>query len=100
MSETILKDSIDYAENSVVSKIILNKPNGSLTAFSLDKEQVISEHTTPYDAFLIILDGTAEIKVGEVVHKLNEGMSLTMPANIPHSLKALDKFKMLLVMIK
>jgi quercetin dioxygenase-like cupin family protein len=100
MSEVLLKDSIAYAENSVVSRIILNKPGGSITAFSLDKDQFISEHTTPYEAFIIIIDGSAEIKVGEDIHKLKEGMSLMMPAGIPHSLKAVEKFKMLLTMIK
>jgi quercetin dioxygenase-like cupin family protein len=100
MDELLLKDTINYSENAIVSKIILNKPNGSITAFALDKEQFISEHTTPYDALVIILEGTAEIKVAEKIHILNEGMSIMMPANTPHSLKAMERFKMLLAMIK
>lgn len=95
-----LKDSIDYAEGATVSKIVAKNKNGSTTLFSFDKGQNLSEHTAPFDALAIILDGTCEIAIAGVPHFLSEGQMIIMPANIPHALEATEAFKMLLVMIK
>ena len=95
-----LKDSIDYAQGATVSKIVTKNKNGSATLFSFDQGQQLSEHTTPYDAIAIILDGTCEIAIGGKAHILTEGQLILMPANIPHALEATQAFKMFLLMIK
>lgn len=91
---------INYQEGSVVSKEIVNKPTGTITLFAFDKGQGLSEHTAPYDALIIITDGIAEITVSGVKHKVETGEMLLMPAKSPHSLKAIQPFKMTLTMIK
>lgn len=68
--------------------------------FSFDKEQGLSEHKTPFDAIVLILDGEAEITIGGKLHLLKKGESIIMPANVPHALKAVERFKMLLTMIR
>jgi quercetin dioxygenase-like cupin family protein len=95
-----LKDSIDYSQGSIVSKIINKNKNGSTTLFSFDKGQNLSEHTTPFDAIAIILDGKCEITIGGEPNLLSEGQMIIMPANIPHALEATEAFKMMLIMIK
>lgn len=95
-----LGGSVDYASNAVVSKAILKKPNGNITLFSFDKGEGLSEHTTPFDALVEILDGSAEITIGGVPNSINAGQSIILPANIPHALKATERFKMVLTMIK
>jgi quercetin dioxygenase-like cupin family protein len=100
MTSKNINQAINYQEGSVVSKEIVNKPTGSITIFAFDKEQELSEHTTPYDAFVSITDGMAEIYIAGVKHKVKTGEMLLMPANKPHSLKANQPFKMILTMIK
>ncbi len=95
-----LEDAIDYASGGVVSKQVTKNKGGNITLFSFDKEQGLSEHTTPFDAFVQILDGETEINIGGEIFQLTRGQSIIMPANIPHSLKATERFKMLLTMIK
>ncbi|MBU0630882.1 MAG: cupin domain-containing protein [Candidatus Margulisbacteria bacterium] len=85
-----LAELINYQPGAVVSRMLLQKPNGSVTLFALAEGQAISEHTTPYDALVSVIDGEAEI-TGEI---------LLMPANDPHALRAAKQFKMLLTMIK
>lgn len=91
---------VDYQEGSVVSKEIIKRDKGTVTFFAFDKGQGLSEHTAPFDALVYILDGKAEIAIADKQHSLKTGETIIMPANKPHSLKALDRFKMLLVMIK
>lgn len=95
-----LKDIVEYQDNTIVSRAFLKKPTGNLTAFAFDAGQELSEHTAPFDAYVIILDGDAEIRIGGNPFELTEGESIIMPANVPHALKAISKFKMLLIMIK
>lgn len=95
-----LKEDIDYADKSIVSKTLVDKKTGTITLFSFDEGQGLSEHTAPYDAVVEIIDGQAEITVGGKVIEAQEGQLVIMPANIPHSLKAKNKFKMLLTMIR
>jgi quercetin dioxygenase-like cupin family protein len=94
------KDLINYAPDSVVSKIILEKPNGNVTMFALDEGQFISEHKTPFDAMVQVIDGEAEITIDKKQFNLVEGQLIIMPSDIPHALKANKKFKMMLTMIK
>lgn len=96
----ILKETVQYNEDSIVSKKIVENKAGGFTAFAFDKDQRLSEHTAPFDAVVTILDGKAEITINKEVHLLTEGMTIVMPANIPHGLYAVEKFKMALVMIK
>ena len=94
------KDLVAYQKHSVVSKQILNKKAGTLTLFAFDKGEGLSEHTAPYDATVMILDGKAAIRIGGKPHVLKKGEMIIMPAGIPHSLKATARFKMLLIMIR
>ena len=91
---------ITYQEHSVVSKILINKNTGTVTLFAFSKGRGLSEHTAKYDALVYILDGESEITISGKTILVKEGEMVIMPANKPHSLKAINKFKMLLVMIK
>lgn len=95
-----LEKYVNYADDSVVSKTLLKKDIGNITLFSFNSGQGLSEHTAPFDAVVYILDGKAEITIGEKTQTVNSGEMLIMPANIPHALHAEEKFKMLLVMIR
>jgi quercetin dioxygenase-like cupin family protein len=89
-----------YQEGSVVSRTLIDKKIGTITVFAFDEGQGLSEHTAPYDAFVQILDGEAEITIAGVPQRLVAGQMIVMPADKPHSLKGIKKFKMLLVMIR
>jgi quercetin dioxygenase-like cupin family protein len=91
---------VDYQDGSVVSKEVIKKEKGTVTLFAFDKGQGLSEHTAPFDALVYIFDGKAEINIAGKQYYLKAGETIIMPANKPHSLKAIDRFKMLLVMIK
>ncbi len=91
---------IDYQEGAVVSRTLIDKKVGTLTLFAFDEGQGLSEHTAPFDAFIYILDGEAEVVISGKAYRVGAGEMLIMPANEPHSLKALEKFKMMLVMIR
>ena len=91
---------ISYAENSIVSKTILKKESGNITLFAFDIHQELSEHTAPFNALVQIIDGTAGIIIDKKEYTLSTGDFIIMPANIPHAVKAPEKFKMLLTMIK
>jgi len=95
-----LVEFISYQEASVVSRAIIDKREGTITLFAFDKGQGLSEHTASFDAMVYILDGNAEITISGKTYVLNEGEMVVMPANEPHALKAIQRFKMLLVMIK
>jgi quercetin dioxygenase-like cupin family protein len=96
----ILSDIIEYAANSVVSKTIIKKSTGNITMFAFDEGEGLSEHTAPFDAVVQILDGKAEITIDKITSVLQAGQCIILPANIPHALKANEKFKMMLTMIK
>jgi quercetin dioxygenase-like cupin family protein len=91
---------LDYQEGSVVSRTIINKEIGTVTLFSFDKNEGLSEHTAPFDALVYVFDGEAEISISKKSHIVKKGQMIIMPANEPHALKALERFKMMLVMIK
>lgn len=95
-----LKEFISYQDGSIVSKTLIDKGCRIVTLFAFDKEQKLSEHTAPYDALVYILDGECEIKIANETHDLFEGDFIIMPANVPHSVRAKRRFKMLLVMIR
>ena len=93
-------DSVPYADGSIVSKILLRNDKGNVTLFAFDQGEMLSEHTAPFDAILQVLDGKTEVTIDGKKNILLTGESIIMPANIPHAVTALEKFKMLLIMIK
>lgn len=93
-------NSIKYAEKAVVSKHILKKETGNISVFAFDKGEGLSQHTAPFDAVVFIVDGKADIIINGVSNILETGETIIMPANIPHSLKAVEKYKMVLIMIR
>ncbi|TFG24608.1 MAG: cupin domain-containing protein [Promethearchaeota archaeon] len=95
-----LNSLIEYQEKSVVSKTLIDKKVGTVTLFAFDKDQGLSEHTTPFDALVYIFDGEAEITISGKPYHLKKDQMLIMPANDPHALRAIEKYKMMLIMIK
>ena len=95
-----LDNLVDYQDGSVVSKEIIKQEKGTVTLFAFDQGQGLSQHTAPFDALVYIFDGQAEINIAGKKHHLKAGQIIIMPANQPHALKATERFKMLLVMIK
>jgi quercetin dioxygenase-like cupin family protein len=92
--------SIEYSKDAVVSKIILNNQGGSVTLFAFDKGQGLSEHSAPFDALVNIIDGKVNISINKENYLVSAGEWIIMPANIPHALKSVTAFKMVLTMIK
>lgn len=95
-----ITDLLDYQDGSVVSKVLIKKGTGNVTLFAFDKDQGLSEHTTPYDALVQIIDGKADIVLDGKSNITSAGEIIIMPANVPHALKAIEKFKMMLIMIR
>ncbi len=91
---------VDYRESSVVSRTLLDKNTGTVTLFAFDKGQGLSEHTAPFDALVYLLEGEAEITIAGRILSLKQGEMVIMPANQPHALRASEKFKMILTMIR
>ncbi len=95
-----LAELVQYADGSVVSRTLSDNDSGTLTLFAFDTGQGLSEHSAPFDAFVQILDGEAELTIGGQVTTAKAGDIIVMPANVPHSLRAPKKFKMLLTMLR
>ena len=95
-----LNTLIDYADDSVVSKTLLDKPTGTLTLFAFDAGQRLSEHTAPFDAVVEVVDGEGVVTIDGADHTVQTGEIVIMPANVPHDVRAEQKFKMLLIMIR
>lgn len=95
-----LRDAVTYQDKAVVSKEIASRKTGTVTIFAFDAGQGLSEHTAPFDALVQVLEGEVEIQISGKPHHLAEGEMIVMPAQEPHALKAITKFKMLLIMIR
>tara|TARA_B100000315_G_scaffold85415_1_gene78256 strand:- start:406 stop:726 length:321 start_codon:yes stop_codon:yes gene_type:complete len=95
-----LLDLVEYQNDSIVSKTIIEKKTGTVSLFAFDKNQGLSEHTASFDALVHLIDGEAEIVISSKTVTLKNGEMIIMPANQPHALKAVQKFKMILTMIK
>jgi quercetin dioxygenase-like cupin family protein len=95
-----LSELVSYQEGSVVSKTLIDKKIGTLTMFSFGAGQGLSEHTAPFDAVVQVVDGEAEVIINGEPQTVSSGQMIIMPANIPHELKAVKPFKMLLTMIR
>ena len=95
-----LADFVEYQQGAVVSKEVIKKGTGTVTLFAFDEGQGLSEHTAPFDAMVYVIDGEVEIVISGEKYMLQKGEMIIMPANQPHALKAVKKFKMMLTMIK
>lgn len=96
----LLAEMVVYQDEAVVSKTLVKKDTGTVTLFAFDKGQGLSEHTAPFDAMVNVLDGEVEITISGTAYNLKTGEMIIMPANEPHGLTAVEKFKMMLTMIK
>jgi quercetin dioxygenase-like cupin family protein len=97
---TNLMGLIEYQEASVVSRTIIDKKTGTATLFAFDEKQCLSEHTAPYDALVYVIDGEAEVVISGKPVRVKQGEMTILPANKPHALTAVTRFKMLLIMIR
>ncbi len=95
-----LTDLVEYANTSIVSRTLTGSDAGTMTLFAFDAGQALSEHSAPFDAFVQVLDGEAELIIGGKKIVTHAGETVLMPANIPHAVKAVQRFKMLLTMIR
>ena len=95
-----LSNTVEYMVKSVVSKQVIKSAAGNITLFAFDEGEGLSEHSAPFDAFVHVIDGSAEITIGSKANILTSGEFIILPSKIPHALKAIKKFKMMLVMIK
>jgi quercetin dioxygenase-like cupin family protein len=91
---------LDYQAGAVVSRTIVKKETGTVTAFAFDAGEGLSEHTTPFDALVVLIDGEAEISIAGQSHRVTAGQLLRLPASRPHAVRAVTRFKMLLIMIR
>ena len=96
----ILDALVNYAEGSIVSRTLAENKAGTLTLFAFDADQGLSEHSAPYDAAVQVLDGEAELIIGGKPVRAAAGQLVVMPASVPHAVKAITRFKMLLTMLR
>lgn len=95
-----LAEHVQYADGSIVSRALVQKPVGSITLFAFDEGQGLNEHTAPYDAYVQILDGEGELVIGGQIVNAKSSETVLIPANVPHAVNARQRFKMLLTMIR
>jgi quercetin dioxygenase-like cupin family protein len=95
-----LADQVAYQEGSVVSRKILGGGKGNVTLFAFAEGEGLTEHTSPYDALVVVLDGKAAVRIAGVEHTVGAGQAIRLPATVPHALQARQRFKMMLVLIK
>ena len=95
-----LRDVVEYREGTVASRMLVNSKAGSITVFSFDEDEGLSEHTAPFDAVVTILDGECEVWVAGETFQMTAGQTIIFPANVPHALSAVTRFKMSLTMIR
>jgi quercetin dioxygenase-like cupin family protein len=96
----LLSRTVDYQKGSIVSRTLIDKKSGTVTLFAFDEGQGLSEHTAPFDALVYLVEGEAQITISGVPRSVHAGEILIMPANEPHALRAVRKFKMMLIMIR
>lgn len=95
-----LNEMLQYQEKSIVSRMLVKNTGGSVTLFAFDAGEGLSEHTAPFDALVIGVDGKAEISIGGTPHSVSEDEALLLPAGIPHAVNPVGRFKMLLIMVR
>ena len=95
-----LAELVEYQGGSIVSRQVMKTPGGSVTAFAFDAGQGLSEHTTPHEALLQVIDGSARVEIAGAPHVVNVGQAIRLPGGVPHAVQAEERFKMLLAMIR
>ncbi len=95
-----LGELLQYQDGSVVSRVLLKNKGGSVTLFAFDQGEGLSEHTAPFEALVFVVDGEAEVEIAGKAYSVRQGDTITLPANIPHAVRAATRFKMLLTMIR
>ena len=95
-----LADLVGYQDDAIVSKTLVKGETGSVSVFAFDRGQELSEHTVPFDALVYVFDGEAEIRISEAAQRVRSGEAIVMPANQPHAVRAVQRFKMMLSMVK
>lgn len=93
-------DLVPYQQGSVVSRTVIKKPAGTVTLFAFDAGEGLSEHTAPFEALVCVLDGAAEVRIDGAPYRVAAGETIILPAGRPHAVKALERFRMMLVMIR
>ena len=91
---------VDYQKGSIVSRTLIDKKTGTVTVFAFDENEALSEHTAPFEALVYVFDGEAEVVISGKLHMLKADEIIILPANLPHSVRAIKKFKMMLIMIR
>ena len=91
---------LQYQEGSIVSRVLLKQKGGTVTLFAFDQGEGLSEHTAPFEALVLIVEGEAEVEIAGEAYSVRAGETITLPANIPHAVRAATRFKMLLTMIR
>jgi quercetin dioxygenase-like cupin family protein len=95
-----LGELLQYQDGAIVSRVLLKNQGGTVTLFAFDRAEGLSEHTAPFEALVLVVDGEADVEIGGQAHRIRSGETIELPANIPHAVKATTKFKMLLTMIR
>lgn len=95
-----LAELLQYQDGSVVSRVLLKNKGGTVTLFAFDAGEGLSEHTAPFDALVVVIDGDVEIQIAGETFELGKGQTIVLPANLPHAVKAITQFKMMLIMIR
>ena len=95
-----LGELLEYQDSSIVSRVLLKNNGGTVTLFAFDQGEGLSEHTTPFEALVFVVDGEAEVEIAGEVYSVKLGETITLPANVPHAVRAVARFKMLLTMIR
>ena len=95
-----LSELLQYQEGSIVSRVLLKNKGGTVTLFAFDQGEGLSEHTAPFEALVFVIDGEAEVEIAGNAYRVRQGETITLPANIPHAVRAATRFKMLLTMIR
>ena len=95
-----LGELLQYQDGSIVSRVLLKNKGGTVTLFAFDRGEGLSEHTAPFEAFVFVVDGEAEAEIAGKVYSVRQGETITLPANIPHAVRAAARFKMLLTMLR
>ena len=95
-----LVELLEYQDSSIVSRVLMKNNGGTVTLFAFDQGEGLSEHTAPFEALVFVVDGEAEVEIAGEVYSVRSGETITLPANVPHAVRAATKFKMLLTMIR
>ena len=95
-----LVDLLQYQDGSIVSRVLLKNKGGTVTLFAFDQGEGLSEHTAPFEALVFVVDGDAEVEIAGKAYGVKSGETITLPADIPHAVRAATRFKMLLTMIR